>query len=810
MTFNCSELKATFVFKIKNDKRMKFFYSLILFLLAFAEVVEAQKPIITQTVRGDIIDKDTRQPMPGASIVCENGSTTAIASDANGLFKFSNVGIGRITVTVTFIGYKPIKMENLLLTSGKELMLHVEMEEMVTEQEAIVIKAFARKDQALNKMTSVSARSFSVEETERYAGSRGDIARMAGNYAGVTVANDQRNDIIIRGNSPSGLLWKLEDTEIPNPNHFAENGTTGGPVGMLNNNLLQNSDFLTGAFPAEYGNALSGVFDLKMRNGNNEKREYLFQVGFNGFEVGAEGPFSKNSRASYLVNYRYSTLGLMQRIGFDLAGGGVPYYQDFSFKVNVPTSKGVLNIFGLAGKSDITFLDKDKEDNEQYSSIGQNLYSASNMATSGISYTHFLTEKMYWKTSLSGLLQGTSSQIDTLSNSKIETRTVDHKINEYRATLNSYLNIKHRAGITSKIGIQIDQMGYDLNTRSFDYDSLRLVPRLTGKKTLDKGPRLYQAYYQSSIQLNEKITLNPGFRFTYFDLSKSWSAEPRVGASYKLTDNDKISIGYGMHSRTQSLATYYLGSYVENKGYVETNKNIDFTRSHQFVLGYDKLINSNLRFKAEAYYQQLYDVPVEQRQTYFSALNSGADWGFSDQDSLVNKGTGKNMGVELTLERFLKNGFYFLSTVSIFDSEYKGSDNIERNTAFNGTYVANLLIGKEFKINDKSTFGIDWKITGAGGKRYIPIDVAKSRVNFTTEYNYSEAYKNRLPDYFSTNLKLSYRLNGKHFSQEWQFSIENFTNHKNVLYKNYDRDKQETKYVYQLGIYPMMNYRITF
>lgn len=788
---------------------MKHFLLGVLFL-SVAVFAQAQKTSITQTVRGDIIDKDTRQPMIGASVICENGTKTAVASDANGLFKFSSVGIGRITVSISFIGYKPVKLENLLVTSGKELVLHVEMEETVVEQEAIIIKAFARKDQALNKMTSVSARSFTVEETERYAGSRGDVARMAGNYAGVSVANDQRNDIIIRGNSPSGLLWKLEDIEIPNPNHFAENGTTGGPVGMLNNNLLQNSDFLTGAFPAEYGNALSGVFDLKMRNGNNEKREYLFQVGFNGFEAGAEGPFSKNSRASYLVNYRYSTLALVQKMGLDMAGGGVPFYQDFSFKVNIPTQKGILNIFGLAGKSNITFLDEDVKDKEQYSSVGQNLYSGSDMATSGISYTRFLTEKMYWKTSVSGLFQGTSSQIDTLSMAKVATRTVDHVINEFRGTINSYVNIKHQAGFTSKFGIQIDQMGYKLNTKAFDYDSLRIIPYLKGEKNLSQGPRLYQAYYQSSLQITDNWTINPGFRFTYFSLSESWSAEPRFGISYKLTNDDKISFGYGMHSHTQSLATYYLGTYDKFGNYNETNRNLDFTRSHQFVLGYDKLINSNLRFKAETYYQKLYDVPVEQRPTYFSILNGGAGWGFSAEDSLINKGTGENVGVELTLERFLHNGFYFLTTVSVFDSKYKGSDNIERNTAFNGTYVANLLIGKEFKLNEKSSLAIDWKITSAGGKRYVPIDPAKSLQNFKAEYNYAEAFKKRLPEYFSTNFKISYRLNGKHFAQEWQFYIENVTNHQNVLYQTYDRDKNETKYVYQLGFFPMMNYRITF
>jgi hypothetical protein len=175
----------------------------------------------------------------------------------------------------------------------------------------VTVRPDIRKDQAINEMAVVSARSFTIDETERYAGSLGDPSRMAANFAGVTSVSDQRNDIVIRGNSPLGLLWRLEGLEIPNPNHFGSIGTTGGPISMLNINHLTNSDFYTGAFPAEYGNALAGAFDIRMRNGNNQKHEFMGQMGFNGFELGAEGPFSSNSQASYMANFRYSTLEVL-------------------------------------------------------------------------------------------------------------------------------------------------------------------------------------------------------------------------------------------------------------------------------------------------------------------------------------------------------------------------------------------------------------------------------------------------------------------------------------------------------------------
>ena len=285
----------------------------LLFLVSISIISKAQHEF-KQTIRGHVIDKASKMALPGASVaLLGTDQSVGSATDENGYFRIPNVPIGRQGLKITFLGYKPSTIENLIISSGKETVLEIELEESAVQMKTIIVEASTRKDEAVNKMTTVSARSFTVEETEKYAGSRGDVARMASNFAGVMGADDSRNDIVIRGNSPSGLLWRLDDVDIPNPNHFAENGTTGGPVCMLNNNLLMNSDFLTGAFPAEYGNALSGVFDLKMRNGNNEKHEFLFQSGFNGFELGAEGPISKDHKSSYLINARYSTLELVSK-----------------------------------------------------------------------------------------------------------------------------------------------------------------------------------------------------------------------------------------------------------------------------------------------------------------------------------------------------------------------------------------------------------------------------------------------------------------------------------------------------------------
>jgi len=276
---------------------------LLLIISLFAISAFAQNNEYKQTIRGTVIDKLTQTTLPGATVIILNTDPLlGTTSDMDGAFKIENIPLGRQSIQISFIGYNSRTISNLNLTAGRETVVIVELEEQVQKLDEVVISAKQPKDQAINEMATVSARSFTVEETERFAGSMGDPSRMAANYAGVSMTNDSRNDIIIRGNSPMGVLWRLDGVEIPNPNHFGAAGTTGGPVSMLNNNMLSNSDFFTSAFPAEYGNAMSGVFDLNMRSGNNQKREYVGQVGFNGFEFGAEGTFKKGGKGSYIAN----------------------------------------------------------------------------------------------------------------------------------------------------------------------------------------------------------------------------------------------------------------------------------------------------------------------------------------------------------------------------------------------------------------------------------------------------------------------------------------------------------------------------
>jgi len=776
------------------------------FPLMFAQLA----PSLTQTIRGRVVDSESRVSLPGANILLLNSNPpVGTATDADGNFALKNIPLGRQGIQVSYIGYKSTVIENLIVNSAQEVVVEVALTENVVQAAEVVITGKLDKSESVNKMATVSARSFTVEETEKFAGSRGDVARMAMNYAGVSAANDQRNDIIIRGNSPSGLLWRLEDVDIPNPNHFAEGGTTGGPVGMLNNNLLQNSDFFTGAFPAEYGNAMSGVFDLRMRNGNNNKHEFLFQSGFNGFELGAEGPFSKKHTGSYLVNYRYSTLQLMSNI-IDIGTAGVPKYQDLSFKLNFPVKKGRISVFGIGGISEIAMLDSEQNEQDLYSDEGQDLYNRSRMAAGGISYTRFINNKTYFKISVSGLSQDGGTQIDTLDPQFKPHTSIDHNYGEFKTTLSGFINSKYNSHLSTKAGITIDRLGFDLYTRKYYSSDSGFRSLIENQRSLADGHNLLRTYYQASYKFNDRISVNPGVHLLYFGLNGSFAFEPRIGMNWQVSQKGRISAGYGLHSNIQALSTYFLGTFQPGLPLMETNKDLGLTKSHQWVLAYDVSLGMNSRLKVESYYQSLFQVPVETRPSSYSILNTGAGWGVGAVDSLENKGSGRNYGLEITFEKFFSKGYYYLVTLSLFESKYTGSDGIERNTAFNNNYVLNCLAGKEFMIGSRSALTLDLKLSYAGGRYYTPIDPLASHLAGETRYSADEAYSKKFDPFLKADIKFGYRLNGRRVSQEWQFYIENFTDHKNILMQSYSRSRNEITNIYQLGLFPMVLYRIHF
>jgi len=760
--------------------------SLAVFFLFLEGVGNAfsQKAQITQTIRGTIIDAQSLSPLPGANIVLL-GTSPPVGSSSNefGEFRIEDVPIGRRGVQVTFLGYNPLSIPNILVTSAKEVVLTISLEEKVFMREEIVIEAKIDKSKPLNQMATVSARTFSVEETSRYAGSFRDPARLATNFAGVSGSSDQRNDIIIRGNSPIGVLWRFDGLDIPNPNHFTVQGTNGGPISILNNNLLTNSGFYTGAFPAEYGNAIAGVFDLKMRNGNNEKHEFIGQFGMNGAELSAEGPFSKNSKASYLLSYRYSTWSILDKMGVNFGASGIPKYQDLSFKVNIPTKKaGIFKMFGIGGISDISLLAslKDSTDNSFGLNDNEDIVYGSDMGVVGVSHTYFFNNDMYQKIIIA--ISGSQRRVavDTLAYNGAQAVNIykDHSI-QGRTTLSWTLNKKFNARHTVKTGFYLHRLSHDFDETWYSDKIYKWVTLRDHTGSAGLG----QAFMQWRFKARENVTLNSGLHFQYFALNGSYAAEPRVGLKWEMSDKQSLSLGYGYHSQLQLMEVYYYESRDSVGNTNRSNEHLGFTKSHHLMLGFDRTLWPNLRFKGELYYQYLHNIPVfEYYQNSFSTVNLGSQYGGLPQmDSLTNTGTAYNYGAELTLEKFFAKSYYFLLTVSLYESKYRGSDNVERNTIYNSNYIFNLLGGKEFSIGKHNSLALDAKFVYAGGKRYTPIDLNSSLAEGEEVLVDNEAFSLQFEPYIRIDARLSFKHNAKKVTHEIAFDIQNIANRKNFL-----------------------------
>lgn len=494
---------------------------------------------------------------------------------------------------------------------------------------------------------------------------------------------------------------------------------------MLNNTLLENSDFITGAFPAEYGNALSGVFDLRMRNGNNEQYEFLGQIGFNGFEVGAEGPISRAKGSSFLVNYRYSTMDVLDRIGMDFGTMGVPHYQDLSFKLSFPnTPLGHISMFGLGGLSNIEIWDSRKDTTKQqlnfYGGEGWDITSGSDMGTIGLSSHYTINPNTFLKVTIAGMAQVASNLVDTLNLQLDKFRFYESYMTDNRLTAGAVLNHRFNPQHTLKGGVSVKMLYSDFHDQVWSRSDSEYFSQLDFKG----NTYLVQPYVQWQFRPNDRITMNTGLAYNMFAFNRSQSIEPRLGIRYGLTNRQSVCLGYGLHSQISPLFVYFLQERQPDGTYMNTNTNLGLTRSHHVVLGYDHRINQYTRIKVETYYQHIFDAPVDaEGSNSFSILNNGASFEFGMPSSyLINKGLGENYGVEITLERFLNRGMYFLLTASLFESKYTGSDNNWFNTAFNNNYVVNGLFGKEFyfgRNNSKAkrSLAIDLKTMVAGGKR---------------------------------------------------------------------------------------------
>jgi hypothetical protein len=756
-----------------------------------------------QVIKGQVVDAVTQAPLPGASVaIVDSEPPLGTITDENGLFRLWKIKPGRYNLLVSFIGYEDYLFREVLVGSGKEVVLNVSMTEVAEQLEEVKVTARTSKEQPMNTMATISARQLSVEEANRYAGGYDDPARLAGSFAGVA-SEIGNNGIVIRGNAPRNLLWKMEGVEISNPTHFANVIAFGaGGITALSSQMLANSDFFTGAFPAEYGNALSGVFDIRMRTGNNEKHEHTFQAGVTGIDFSSEGPFKKGG-SSYLFNYRYSTYALLGSMIPEEAGD--IGYQDFAFKLNFPTKNaGNLTLWGIGARDDQNRdpIDDETEWETRADKQGYELI----LMTGAVGLTHklLLNSKSYLHTTVAASgnsIETTNDELDQAMELQPHERV---KNNTWKYTLTSTLNYKFGNAHANRSGIVINSHHYDVFNREAEHPGDPLVTF-----TDESGQAVsVQAFSQSILKLKNNLDLNLGLHMHYFGLNDEISLEPRAGVKWQFSPRQSVGAAYGLNSRIEMIGFYLARQEIDGQ-IVEPNKDMKMTKAHHFGLSYDLSVNETTRIKIEPYFQYLFDVPVIPG-SYFSLQNLEQEWFFSD--SLVNKGSGTNLGIDLTIERFLKNGFYYLVTASVFDSRYKGGDGIERNSIYNKHYILNLLAGKEWQVgkNQNNTFSINGRFTFMGGDYYTPLLVDRSVSEGDLVYDYSRAFEEKEDPAPVLSFSISYRRNKPKHSSIWSFHLLNATGHKE--YRDYEFNLKTGRPEMQFDriMVPNISYKIEF
>ena len=789
---------------------------------------------LTQTLRGTIIDMDSQLPLIGVSVrVVGDDKFNGAASDANGAFKLEKIVAGRITLQLSYMGYETKTIPDIEVNTGKEKVLNLSMQESVQKLNEVVIKATKNKGEATNQMSLISTRSISAAETKRYAGGLDDPSKILSNFAGVIASQNGGNDIIVRGNSPKYIQWRLDGVEITNPTHFADQNSVSGGVSALNNSLLTASDFSSGAFSPEYGDVLSGVYDVKLRTGNNQKFETSLGVGVQGTDLTVEGPFKKGYGGSFLVNYRYSTISLLNNLGV-IKLDGVLNYQDGAFKIVLPTKKlGTFSLFGLAGLSDGSLKDVKADKiaipgNETITSDISEDYDKDNyLSNYGMNHTISLNDRSFIKTTLSYSNSGIKEDVFKIKTTKIYNRqgeflrdSVDNRDLNYQSRIKNSVyrgaityNNKLDAKNTIQIGTKYARFGFDYKQSSVQDNSGAMFTLADFNENIST----LNNFISWKHRFNEDITIVAGIHNMNVLYNKKSTIEPRLALNWQINSTSSFSAGYGKHSTMESVHNYFARVKQPDGSVTEPNKNLDLLKADHYVVGYEKHFGENIRVKLEAYYQKLYNLPVENNDTSnYATINEGTDFRYVE---LVNKGTGKNYGAELTLERFFSKGYYYLMNASLYNSTYKTLEGVERNTKYNGNYLVNILFGKEFANLGKKknqTFNLNAKVFFGGGQRYIPlltdtqgrlaVDPANNKF-----WDYKKAYEKKFEDIYQVNLSASYKWNKPKVTHELFITLDNITNNKGKLSEYYDEKiPGKIGYVTQFALFPNLMYRLYF
>lgn len=776
--------------------------TLLFILISITVLANAQ----TQKVRGLVVNNFNELPVEDVQVkVLLNDSLIASTfTNEHGEFLFVEVPLGMYDVSFTHVNYKSFIFPDITLLSSRETYLEVDLVENLEQLKEFMV-AQPKKDRSKtnNEMVTNSVKTIYPQDMKKLAGSLDDPIRVAGMMPGVTSdAAFSENFISIRGNSPRGLKYMMEGVELFNPTHFARIGSSGGTFTIFSMQLLGKSDFFTGAFPAEYSNAMGGILDVNFRSGSKTSRNYAINIGTLGLDLAAEGPFNKKNNSSYLINYRYSTVGMARLIGYPTQ----PTYQDLSYVLDLPTKNGKFKLFGMAGTSDrkrLAVADSTawEGDIDRY-----NLSLRGDMFSMGGVYDRNIGDKSVLKITAVG---GASKQIDNRNYLLDDYSEIIRRKNEYSSVpVTAAVSLKHKFSLrhTNKTGFSADYTTHNWDVLKYNFGDSQLDTLVTGSG----ASQTFKAYTQSRYLINEKMSLNIGVSGLYYSVNQKYSLEPRIGFAYETKNKGKISLSVGKHSQLENYATYLYQKTDSLGSVLYPNKALDFVKAYHGVAGFRTTIFKNHYLNIEAYYQYLYDVPVEQGGS-FSVLNIAE---LEEVRELTNDGVGENFGLDFSLERYASKGLYYMINASVYSSTYTGGDGIKRSTEFDQMFNIKFLAGKEYIVGEKKnkTNYIGWNTNLAyvGGRPYTPIDFEASELEQETIYDETLAFTQREDNLLFLDVTLTYKINKYKTTGIWSLQIKNLFSNGNAIYREYDAVLQEEVTVPSSSFFPNLSYKILF
>lgn len=754
----------------------------------------AQQPI--SVIRGQVRDAVTLKALPDANIRLLPVDKV-VSSNQDGIFRIDSLPVGRYQLQVSFIGYGTTELEELLLESGKEFVLDVRLHEKPSTLKEIEVVAADQNPQIQTIPGAV--RTITIEQVNRYAATYFDPARLVTTYPGVLNTQDGTNNISIRGNAPGTMQWWLEGVEIVNPNHLTNAGTftdrptqSGGGVNILSAQMLAATRFWTGGTPAGYGNALSGIMDMSLRKGNDENYEFTAQAGLIGLDAAAEGPISKKNHSSFLINYRYSTIGLLSAIGLKISDEDITF-QDLAANVYLPAGKaGVFTLFGIYGKSSNVF--KGSIDTVEWESEkgGRNINYYNDMFAAGFTHELSFGDKWNWRTS--GAFSGLETKRDQYSVFTPEIQQTYDYLKNQKWSLNSRLIYKINHNNQLQLGVLLNR----------EYINSQNLQPGAGYYPIDGTAWMIQPNFQGKFQIGTKFSLQAGLHFILPQDNKV-RIEPRLSMQFRTSDLSKLYLVAGTYTQ-QFLNTRFI---VTQNGTHPFLKD-PLPQSNQATLGFEKRFNNLIRVYVEAFYQQHQHATISPSQGSFYLFNL--------EENLINvplenTGASNHYGAEIGLEKWITGNYYFIVNGSWYNALYKGSDNIERHTRFDGNVLANLTGGKEWhwlKTKKSVILGFNARASYAGGLRDTPIDISASEAAGYTIFDVSKQNEIRLADYFRIDFRIYWKRSHARYNSTLALDLQNASNQQNESGAYYDTYLKKVVKRYQLGLIPLLSYRVDF